>query len=167
MKTLTVDNCLESAICYRDQYNFNDCGKVEKEFPAMVGFYVFYEYDDSCNLNCSKQILLNEKTDSIYSKTIYFKKEGQLFQVLMDPNDPMTYADTTLVNEDIRVKEVINEKGQVESYSIGKLSFPCGIKYEGPNTFQLLYHKNGLIDKVNVYDENYELRVSLKYTYVF
>lgn len=168
VKTLTVDNCLESAICYRDQYNFNSCGKIEKEFPAMVGFYVKYTYNEQCKLESSLQLLHGDNKDSVYSKTNYFEIDGQQFKVVFDPNNPETKSDSIQVKSHIDKAYSIREKeGLIESYKFKNLLFPCGIEFEGENTFMISYTKTGLIDKADVYNERMEKVLSLKYTYLY
>ena len=168
VKTLTVDNCLETAICYRDQYNFNACGKVEEEFPAMVGFYVKYTYDEECELESSLQLLHGDNKDSVYSKTSYFEIDGQQFKVVFDPNNPETKSDSIQVKSHMDKAYGIREKeGLIESYKFKNLLFPCGIEFEGENTFMISYTKNGLINKADVYNDRMEKVLSLKYTYLY
>jgi hypothetical protein len=170
VKSMVVDNCLVKEYCYRDHYDFNDCGKVSKEYPAAISSWLKSEYDENCQLKNKWRMryLENSKdVDSIYAKITYFEKDGKKYSVLEDPDSPTGRIDTSTVfvrnYEDLKK----NENKQTISYKTGLLLYPCGIEYKGPNHFKYTYQKNGLIDKADIYDEKGELVLSLKYTYLY
>jgi hypothetical protein len=166
--SLTIRNCLSKASCYTDYYEFNSCGKLSKEMPAMIGNYVKYEYNDKCNLLINWGMNHTQSADSIWRKAeyIYTTTDTILINSYFEDGKEIS-SDTSKFNSHHKtyLDLTINKKGQVIEYTNGDLYYPCGIHFVGRHKFKYSYSENGLITNAIIYNKAGEVIVNLEYTY--
>lgn len=165
IKTLIVQNCIEGGGCYKDAYTFNDCGEVKEFYPAMVGWYMEFEFDASCRI--SKKLTHSGDSEPRVTTYTYLENDSVLRHLSVPPiaeGEPH-YYDT------LKFKIVpcppenpdYNEAGQLLRHDTGDLFFPCGYEFRGKHTANYTYTPEGLINQIVMRDSLGKMDVTLKY----
>lgn len=167
-----TENCLGEDYCHYESYFFNEEGQVVKTYFGIVAIHLKYEYDSANRL--SKVYTMNNysKPDSINGRADYFYSKSGDFVYAVNysyENEASFPEDTTYTfyspNTYSPENPKHNTKGQIIEHDYGTLRYPCGINYEGDHKLKYQYLENGLIKKVEIYDSNNELILTLKYNY--
>lgn len=169
IKTLTIKNCLVNSSCFNDYYEFNECGQISLEMPAMIGSYGKYEYDENCRMTINWGLVHTNKSDSVWRKSVYhyLSNDSILIVTYIYEAAQKVTIDSSLISKAKAepANTIKNKKGQVTQQSFGELDYPCGIHFDGNHICKYFYKKNGLINKDMVYNNKNELIINLDYEY--
>ena len=173
IKELTINNSLDTTLCYYDNFIFNKKGQIIKEFQGKIDIYFEMDYyDNGFYKTYSTKKLVPIDGDSIVKVSHYYYDKNPNLEKIVSYNyykGKIAKIDTlyyTKGRQEIP-KLKYNRKKQIIEQTKSFLYYPCDIFYNGNLKFIYDYYDNGLIKSAKVFNENNKMILDFIYKYKY
>ena len=173
IKELTINNSLDTTLCYYDNFIINKKGQIIKEFQGKIDIYFEMDYyENGFYKTYSTKKLVPIDGDSIVNVSrYYYDKNSNLEKIISDNynNGKPVKSDTiSYIKRHLEMpKFKYNHKKQIIEQTKTNLYYICDNFFKGNHKFIYDYYDNGLIKSAKVFNENNKMILHFIYKYKY